>query len=159
MCSTAPHRFSQKHKPLALPSEAPAWSSPSQRAGRPAQGHSFSTQDWGGPKALCGPAGQQWGANLLLKHRSGDWDSSCFLWQFSFINPGLTLALHVILWFRNGLRTKPSDLLLITSALISWTHRFARKFSHGAIFLKNSLNILQGRLMSGLSNYLMVLLI
>lgn len=49
--------------------------------------------------------------------------------------------------------------LLITSALISWTHRFARKFSHGAIFLKNSLNILQGRLMSGLlSNYLMVLL-
>lgn len=53
----------------------------------------------------------------------GSLPASC--WHFSFINPGLTLALHMILWFRNGLRTKPNDLLLITSALISWTHRFA----------------------------------
>lgn len=93
-----------------------------------------------------------WNTEVVI----GSLPAAC--WHFSFINSSLTLTLHMILSFRNGLRIKPNDLLLITSALFSWTHRFSQKFSHGAIFLKNSLNILQGRLMSGLSNYLMVLL-
>ena len=94
-----------------------------------------------------------WNTEVVI----GSLSASC--WYFSLINPtSLILALHMTLWFRNGLRTKPNDPLLTTSALISWTHGFSQKFSHGAIFLKNSLNILQGRLMSGLSNYLMVLL-
>lgn len=44
--------------------------------------------------------------------------SSCLLllvWQKS----GITLALFVVMWLGNGVRTNPDGLILVTSALIS----------------------------------------